>query len=120
MDGYLNPFNTKPKDGLFISTSTTRQASLTDTNYEIINVLDQVIGSAVTFLPYVPGTLTMNSLLRSVAAVDASTTLQFDLKLMNRLEKGGYVNVKIPTSQALLGSGLIQYQTWTGTAFGTA
>jgi hypothetical protein len=120
LDGYLNPFNTKAKDGLFISTSTTRQTSLTDTNYEIINVLDQVIGSAVTFLPYVPGTLTVNSLLRTVAAVDASTTLQFDLKLMNRLEKGGYVNVKIPTSQALLGSGLVQYQTWTGSAYGTA
>ena len=120
MDGYLNPFNTKAKDGLFISTSTTRQTSLTDTNYEIINVLDQVIGSAVTFLPYVPGTLTVNSLLRTVATVDASTILQFDLKLMNRFEKGGFVNVKIPASQALLGPGLIQIQTWTGTAFGTA
>jgi hypothetical protein len=107
MDGYLNPFNTKAKDGLFISTSTTRQTSLTDTNYKIINVLDQVIGNTVTLLPYVPGTLTVNSLLRTVATVDASTTLQFDLKLINRLEKGGYVNVKIPSSQSLLGSGLI-------------
>ncbi len=109
LDGYVNPFSTKSINGLVISTSTTKQSSLTDTNYEIINVRDQEIGTDITFSAYTPGDITINSLIRTVTSVDAPTNVQFDIKITNRLEKGGYIKIKIPTTQLRLSGGLVQF-----------
>lgn len=101
LDSVINPYSTKPFTGSIISTSTIKGPLST---YEIMNVLDQIIGTDLTTtqIPaYTAGTLTVNSIIRSVTSVDAETKITIDMTLTNRIEKNAIIEVQIPFSQFL-------------------
>lgn len=96
--GYLNQFNTQPRAGSFISTSTTTGSGST---YEIKNVLDQQLGTDIplTQLPnFTPGAITVTSLVRTVLYADANTVVQYSLTLPTRTQKSALIQIAVPST----------------------
>ena len=85
LSGVLNPYTTQDLTGLIISTSTIQQSSLPGSSYSIQNVLDQVIGTTVTFQQYTPGPITVNAFSRQTTAADAATVITVNVTLASKL-----------------------------------
>jgi len=96
--GYYNDYNTEPRTGDIITVYT---SSGTGSTSQILNSLDGVLGSTIptTMLPnFTPDTIVVNSLVRTVLNVGAPTSIQFNITMPTRLEKGGYIQVSVPST----------------------